>query len=73
MTNLTASKSSTAQWIRLRLTAYVPADYLAGLTDDELLELRAMSKTVKKEKAQAYESVKDSAIDFLRKHKKTAK
>jgi predicted transposase YbfD/YdcC len=60
-----------AQQIRRRLKGYiVPAEILDNLTDTELLELRAMSKAMKKNEPQAYAGVKDTAIDFIRSHKK---
>jgi hypothetical protein len=59
-----------AQQIRRRLTGYVvPPEILENLTDQELLELRAMSKATKKDKTQAHAGVKDAAIGFLRSQK----
>lgn len=59
-----------AQQIRRRLKGYVvPPEILENLTDQELLELRAMSKSMKKDKTQAYAGVKDAAIGFLRSQK----
>lgn len=61
-----------AKQIRRRMKNYVfPPELLENLTDTELLELRAMSKAMKKEKPQAYAGVKDAAIGFLRSQKKT--
>jgi hypothetical protein len=60
-----------AKQIRRRMKNYVfPPEILENLTDQELLELRAMSKGMKKDKSQAYAGVKDAAIGFLRSHKK---
>jgi hypothetical protein len=60
-----------AKQIRQRMKNYVfPPEILANLSDQELLELRAMSKGMKKDKTQAYAGVKDAAIGFLRSHKK---
>jgi hypothetical protein len=60
-----------AKQIRRRMKNYVfPPEILANLSDQELLELRAMSKGMKKDKAQPYEGVKDAAIGFLRSQKK---
>ncbi|MFZ0232420.1 MAG: hypothetical protein WA306_09400 [Candidatus Acidiferrales bacterium] len=49
----------------------VPAEILDNLTTAEVLELRAMSRSAKKQKPQAYAGVKDAAIGFLRSQKKT--
>ena len=60
-----------AKQIRRRMKNYVfPPEILENLTDQELLELRAMSKGMKKDKTQAYAGVKDAAIGFLRSQKK---
>ncbi|MFZ0885780.1 MAG: hypothetical protein WAN14_20425 [Candidatus Acidiferrales bacterium] len=47
----------------------VPAEILDNLTTAEVLELRAMSRAMKKENPQAYAGVRDTAINFLRTHK----
>jgi hypothetical protein len=48
----------------------VPPEILDNLSDQELLELRAMSKAMKKEKPPACAGVKDAAIGFLHSHQK---
>ncbi|MFZ0644972.1 MAG: hypothetical protein WA690_22055 [Candidatus Acidiferrales bacterium] len=55
------------EWMRPYV---VPAEILDNLTTAEVLELRAMSRSMRKEKPQAYAGVKDAAIGFLRSHKK---
>jgi len=60
-----------AKQIRRRMKNYVfPPEILENLTDQELLELRAMSKGMKKDKTQAHAGVKDAAIGLLRSQKK---
>ena len=59
-----------AEQIKKWMRPYVvPVEILDDLTTAEVLELRAMSRSMRKEKPQAYAGVRDTAIDFIRTHK----
>ena len=61
-----------AQQIRRRMKSYVfPPEILENLTDQELLELRAMSRSARKEKTHSYANVRQEAVDFIRERKKS--
>jgi hypothetical protein len=63
--------TTLADQIKKWMRPYVePAEILDNLTTAEVLELRAMSRSMRKEKSHTYVGVKETAVDFIRSHKK---